>query len=397
MWWKLNRDKSLLFNSIADWCYGIVFLGFVTYQILVFNEIVANFLGGSFTLLLTATFPLLLYQTIRHRSEQIPLNFLRYLWYIFLLNFIVYLIYGYIADVNPIILISNSLALLRFFVMYYIFLEINVDSKAVKNISLIVLMLVFAVVFLSPASIHSNVLEFDDNLLSSSNAFQVDYQTMGALVLIASFIVSEGAKFPYRILIFLITFLALLGCGARFELVAFIVCVIFRELKLLGGVRFFMNSILISMITSIIYLTFYLTSNTLKFSEGFRIFQIVEDGSIGDRWDLFLAAAKTIENNFLFGNYASYEPGAYAHNIISAWVDAGLFGFLILLSIYFSAIYIAFHYYFKPRVVFLSFPFMIVIISVLAAIFSKHYTNMYLPIMIGAVVGYFRRHGEFRR
>jgi hypothetical protein len=44
-------------------------------------------------------------------------------------------------------------------------------------------------------------------------------------------------------------------------------------------------------------------------------------------------AMQTISSSPIFGDYASYAPGHYAHNVMSAWVDLGLFGFVFLLAI----------------------------------------------------------------
>jgi O-antigen ligase len=48
---------------------------------------------------------------------------------------------------------------------------------------------------------------------------------------------------------------------------------------------------------------------------------------------LNVQALETIAKYPLQGSYASYEPGSYAHNILSAWVDLGLFGFLALVAL----------------------------------------------------------------
>ncbi|MBP1204721.1 hypothetical protein JOD97_002763 [Duganella sp. 1411] len=58
--------------------------------------------------------------------------------------------------------------------------------------------------------------------------------------------------------------------------------------------------------------------------------------SVSARHHLTVLALRTIDLHPVLGDYASYPPGYYAHNILSAWVDLGLFGFLglLLLLIY---------------------------------------------------------------
>ncbi len=44
-------------------------------------------------------------------------------------------------------------------------------------------------------------------------------------------------------------------------------------------------------------------------------------------------AINTIAANPVLGDYASYPAGDYAHNVLSAWVDLGLFGFIFLIAL----------------------------------------------------------------
>ena len=55
--------------------------------------------------------------------------------------------------------------------------------------------------------------------------------------------------------------------------------------------------------------------------------------SASKRHHLNAHALQTVTAHPFLGDYASYAPGYYAHNILSAWVDLGLFGFMYLLLI----------------------------------------------------------------
>jgi O-antigen ligase len=54
-----------------------------------------------------------------------------------------------------------------------------------------------------------------------------------------------------------------------------------------------------------------------------------DDDSLQERILMLDSALRTIKNFPLSGKFASYPPGEYAHNILSAWVDLGLAGFLV--------------------------------------------------------------------
>lgn len=68
-----------------------------------------------------------------------------------------------------------------------------------------------------------------------------------------------------------------------------------------------------------------------------QLFDLSENTSWESRNELLDQALSTIESNPLLGDYGSYVKtarfggvGDYAHNILSAWVDLGLLGFLYL-------------------------------------------------------------------
>jgi hypothetical protein len=44
-------------------------------------------------------------------------------------------------------------------------------------------------------------------------------------------------------------------------------------------------------------------------------------------------ALQTISENPVFGDFASYPDGHYAHNVLCAWVDFGLFGMVFFMSL----------------------------------------------------------------
>jgi hypothetical protein len=65
-----------------------------------------------------------------------------------------------------------------------------------------------------------------------------------------------------------------------------------------------------------------------------RVFELLDlsrSTSANKRHHLTLYAKQAIAAHPLLGGYASYQLGYYAHDVLSAWVDPGLFGFVYLL------------------------------------------------------------------
>lgn len=55
------------------------------------------------------------------------------------------------------------------------------------------------------------------------------------------------------------------------------------------------------------------------------------EGSLSERGDMLRQAWLTIGDHPVGGRFGSYQPGEYAHNLLSAWVDFGIAGLTALL------------------------------------------------------------------
>jgi hypothetical protein len=68
-----------------------------------------------------------------------------------------------------------------------------------------------------------------------------------------------------------------------------------------------------------------------------ELFDLSHSESASSRYNLTQRALQTIVEHPVLGAYASYPSGAYSHNILSAWVDLGLFGFVYLFFMLMTA------------------------------------------------------------
>ena len=64
-----------------------------------------------------------------------------------------------------------------------------------------------------------------------------------------------------------------------------------------------------------------------------ELLDLSHSSSAGLRHQLTEQALASIGRHPLLGEYGNYEPGLYAHNLLSAWVDLGLLGFAALLAL----------------------------------------------------------------
>jgi len=64
-----------------------------------------------------------------------------------------------------------------------------------------------------------------------------------------------------------------------------------------------------------------------------ELLDLSHSSSANMRHQLTLNALRTLGEHPILGDYGSYPVGLYSHNILSAWVDLGLFGFAALLAL----------------------------------------------------------------
>ena len=131
-----------------------------------------------------------------------------------------------------------------------------------------------------------------------------------------------------------------------------------------------------------------------------ELLDLSQSTSANKRHHLTLHAQQTIAAHPLLGDYASYALGYYSHNVLSAWVDLGLFGFVYLLAITaLPAVPMFFKEYLagRRRPEFIH-GFALACVTLLLLVSSHYFTDM----LIGATLGvyaqyrYERKHGHYR-
>jgi hypothetical protein len=134
-----------------------------------------------------------------------------------------------------------------------------------------------------------------------------------------------------------------------------------------------------------------------------RILELVDlshSTSANKRHHLTVYARQTIAAHPLLGDYASYAPGYYSHNVLSAWVDLGLFGFVYVLAITIvPAIPMFIKEYFagrrRPEFI---LGFSLACCTALLLISSHYFTDMLIGATLGAYSQYRfkRKYGKHR-
>jgi hypothetical protein len=135
---------------------------------------------------------------------------------------------------------------------------------------------------------------------------------------------------PLRILLYCVAAPTLFVNTARSEFVAMLFTVPIIELY------YSRRKVLMAAVLGVLCLGVYMyLDQLLALLPSNRILELLDlsqSTSANKRHHLTMYAMNTIAQFPVFGDYASYNPGFYSHNVLSAWVDTGLFGFLFVLA-----------------------------------------------------------------
>ena len=144
----------------------------------------------------------------------------------------------------------------------------------------------------------------------------------------------------WRRISYAVTLAAMFFIGARSELLAFVVSIFLIEYFMTGATAkgLFKAGLLWFFLLGVV--SFFL-STWMPESRIWGLLNITTDESFIDRGDLMPATLDIIQKNFWSGSYGDYNPGYYAHNILSAWVDTGFLGFYLICMVLLRCLYLS--------------------------------------------------------
>jgi len=232
----------------------------------------------------------------------------------------------------------------------------------------------------------SNLNKYSMFDLSNATNMSISYQGYARILTIISFLSMAMIKnIKYSIAIYILASIALFFNGARTEFAIFMLAgsiyYIFLKPKLLIA--------LIILITTIL-LTIMFNETIQQFILNNRFFELLtdlENSTSGNaRYSTIVLALQTIKDNPLFGDYGSYIEvgglGWYAHSIISAWVDLGIFGFFLYMIMFFLMFLYLITYRSKYDTMEYKLFFLFYIFVFLAMLVSKNYSYMLFGFLI---------------
>jgi hypothetical protein len=330
---KLHRRKSLL--SISEKftiraAFMLLFPGFFFYQTLLGLGAIRAFLGGYFAVVaLGLTFPLLIfYFRAIKRDRNYFSKFDAYIAF-FLIYYALVLAFNIAAGVNGSIAQRYVLSLLFFVVSYIIFRMMDADNKRFLTLAVLSLVLMSAITLYFSIDGFFYLQALDEaqspESLATYQGFARSY--IYTFLIVIALVKSIGTRF----LLYGLAAASLFLNGARSEFAAVLFSIPVIELyytkyKLYSVVPF-------SLLLILFAANMHTLVQMLPDNRTLQLFDLSQSSSVAARQQLSSNAWRTITENPIFGDFGSYPDGNYAHNILCAWVDFGLPGFLLFAAL----------------------------------------------------------------
>lgn len=344
-------------------------------------QMIPPFLGaywGLANILLISPVSLLFMLNIRKTGYRIYLVELFFLIYILYFLFVVG--FAFAKNKSNVITTAHLSIIIQFVCLFMIFRLVDFHNSNFKTWNLItwhiLSFLIVGFAIIEPLKISPNMdSAVKDNLAT--------YQSFGFVYLVVTVITIVLQKNSIlRVYVFVIAIFCLFINGSRSDILAMGIGMTILEAIKVGKLRVLLTSLILApfFVTLVIIVEQY-----FPYSRGLLIFSLQGDNSLSQRLNQLERGLAVISNNYLTGDYASYKEGEYIHNILSAWVDLGLIGFLyyIILILFCSIYSILIKMRSDSNNIYLESAICFFLISIILLAVAKTFTYLLVPISIG--------------
>lgn len=307
-----------------------LFPGFFFYHFLLGTGQIHAFLGGYFApVSLAFAFPITVFyiRQLRQNGSRLLPNELYYGGFLAFLC-VVAIVNGANGK-NPVIVIAHLLGALYMANTFIMFKMIDFAHPEVRYPSLLCLMGMSVIIFSYSVD---GVFRMDAMGLALDPSALSTYQGLARSYLVNCLcVVAYTRSLPLRAFLYVVGAISLFLNTARSEFVALLFAIPFIEFYFARHKTVF--AIVLALIASLITMNLDHLLSMMPDNRIMELLDLSHSTSAIARRHLAELAMRTISTYPIFGDYASYAPGHYAHNIMSVWVDLGLFGFIYLVAL----------------------------------------------------------------
>jgi hypothetical protein len=308
----------------------LLFPGFFFYHTSLGLGLIGAVLGGYFSpIALALTLPLVWFYFVALRRNKDFLVKPDFYFALFVLYYVLVVAANYAAGANPVIVQKYVASILFCIDVYIIFRMLDVSDRmfVAAAVSSLLLMSGITIYFSIDGFFYLRNLDeaTSPENLATYQGFARSY--IYTLLIVVSVVKYIGARFLLYGLA--VSSLFLNGARSEFSAVLFLIPIIelyHARHKLYSiSLVFFLSIWLVANADSIVGM---LPDNRIL-----QLFDVSHSSSGVAREQLSREAWRTITENPILGDFASYADGYYAHNILCAWVDFGLVGLALLVAL----------------------------------------------------------------
>lgn len=382
---------------VANAAFLALFPGFFFYHTLLGTGTTGAFLGGYFSPV-SLIFLLPLWSILLRRCRRKPrhVSFIEVHYALFLAYFLIIIACNSMAGANRAIVVNHLLCILFMINAFIIFSMIDFAAPLFRWTAFAALAGMSSIAF----SYSVNGVFYLGALGVAKDADSLaTYQGFARSYLFTFLpLIAFTQHLLVRVALYGIATATLFVNTARSEFVALLFIIPVLEFYFSRHKLLFVLTIALMCI----WLHFYLDQlmQALPDNRILELLDLSQSTSANKRHHLSVHAMQTIAAHPLLGDYGSYAPGYYSHNILSVWVDLGLFGFVYLIAILvLPAIPMFLRAYFAPRRngnFILGFS--LACCTSLLLLTSHYFTDMLIGATLGAYAQYQygRKYGKHR-
>jgi O-antigen ligase len=354
----LTINSKSLSGCLASWGLLLLFPGFFLYHLLLAMGVISPLLGGFFgpvSLVYFIIFLISLPFTYQRLLNICPVFYVStILFFIFCSCWI--LVHYYIIDELYIrdASIQALSTLIIWGALFFIGIHFSFEFKTIKTFFILMFMAIFLGLIyfsISTGNIMFYAIQFYE--LEEEGSGVVSYQGFARSALVISILLLCFINDIYlRYIIIIASIFVLFFLGSRSDLYAFIFFVVlFLMVLSIINIKW-----LFLVIGGLIAIAIFVSFNLewLNTSRQFELMDLSQSTSWLGRKDLQDIALRQIADSPLFGYFGgdivdTGGIGRYVHNVLSAWVTYGLFGFLLYTTLIIVATLRSFFYFVKDR------------------------------------------------
>jgi hypothetical protein len=308
----------------------LLFPGFFFYQTLLGLGAIGAVLGGYFSIVaVPMTVPLVWFFIDAAKRNDNYLVKLDFYFFLFILYYSIVIAANFAGGADRAIVQRYALSMTFCLNIYIIFRMMDLNDRA------FVAAVAFSLIAMSAITIYFSIGGFFylRNLDEATNPDSLaSYQGFARSYIYTFLILISVVRFiGFRLLLYGLAIVSLFLNGARSEFSGVLFLIPIIELhharhKLYSIGVVFLLLIWFAANAEVIV-------NMLPDNRILQLFDVSHSSSGVAREQLSSDAWHTITENPIFGDFGSYADGYYAHNILCAWVDFGVFGLVLLAAL----------------------------------------------------------------